>query len=151
MSEHEPGERRDRFGERMDGEEAPPPRRRTGAVLSGLGIMLICQWAAGFAFLTLVVPQFKDIYSGMKVELPLVSQLVLAASDFSVVWWYVVLPVAFTGVGALIAMASEPGPGETDGGSDPGSVLAIANATTFIVLVVMVVAVFIPMSHLINP
>lgn len=47
------------------------------------------------ALILFVLPQFKDIFSGMKVDLPLPTQMLLATSDFMVNWWFVVLPVLF--------------------------------------------------------
>ncbi len=47
------------------------------------------------ALVMFVLPQFKEIFMGMKVDLPLATQLLLGLSDFMVSWWFVVLPVIF--------------------------------------------------------
>lgn len=38
-----------------------------------------------------VIPVFAKVYAGMKVELPLLTRLLLAVSDFAVNWWWAVL------------------------------------------------------------
>lgn len=43
-----------------------------------------------------VIPVFAKVYAGMKVELPLLTRVLLAVSDFAVNWWWAVL--AFVGV-----------------------------------------------------
>ncbi len=48
------------------------------------------------AILTIfVIPVFAKVYAGMKVELPLLTRVLLAVSDFAVNWWWTVL--AFLG------------------------------------------------------
>ncbi len=42
-----------------------------------------------------VIPVFAKVYAGMKVELPLLTRVLLAVSDFAVNWWWAVL--AFLG------------------------------------------------------
>jgi MSHA biogenesis protein MshG len=38
-----------------------------------------------------VIPVFARVYAGMKVELPLLTRMLLAVSDFAVNWWWAVL------------------------------------------------------------
>ncbi len=38
-----------------------------------------------------VIPVFAKVYAGMKVELPLLTRVLLAVSDFAVNWWWAVL------------------------------------------------------------
>ena len=38
-----------------------------------------------------VIPVFAKVYAGMKVELPLLTRVLLAVSDFAVSWWWAVL------------------------------------------------------------
>ncbi len=38
-----------------------------------------------------VIPVFAKVYAGMKVELPLLTRILLAVSDFAVNWWWAVL------------------------------------------------------------
>ncbi|MBF0502631.1 MAG: type II secretion system inner membrane protein GspF [Candidatus Riflebacteria bacterium] len=47
------------------------------------------------ALVMFVLPQFKEIFMGMKVELPIATQILLGTSDFMVNWWFVVLPTLF--------------------------------------------------------
>lgn len=52
--------------------------------------------AIAVAILTIfVIPVFAKVYAGMKVELPLLTRVLLAVSDFAVNWWWAVL--AFMG------------------------------------------------------
>ena len=44
------------------------------------------------ALVMFVLPQFKEIFLGMKVELPWATSALLATSDFMVTWWFVVVP-----------------------------------------------------------
>ncbi len=44
-----------------------------------------------------VIPVFAKVYAGMKVELPLLTRVLLAVSDFAVSWWWTV--GAFFGAG----------------------------------------------------
>jgi len=59
-------------------------------VLIGVGILMMVK----------VVPQIKDILTGSKVELPLVTRFLLAASDFMVTnWVWVLVGVLGLGIG----------------------------------------------------
>lgn len=40
-----------------------------------------------------VIPVFAKVYAGMKVELPLLTRVLLMVSDFAVNWWWAVLAV----------------------------------------------------------
>jgi type IV pilus assembly protein PilC len=53
------------------------------------------------ALVMFVLPQFKEIFLGMKVELPWATEALLATSDFMVTWWFVVIP-AVLGVPFLV-------------------------------------------------
>ena len=44
------------------------------------------------ALVMFVLPQFKEIFLGMNIELPWATQFLLNLSDFMVGWWFVVLP-----------------------------------------------------------
>ena len=44
------------------------------------------------ALVMFVLPQFKEIFLGMNIELPMATQLLLSLSDFMVGWWFVVIP-----------------------------------------------------------
>ena len=44
------------------------------------------------ALVMFVLPQFKEIFLGMNIELPWATQFLLSLSDFMVGWWFVVLP-----------------------------------------------------------
>ena len=65
------------------------------------------------ALVMFVLPQFKEIFLGMRLKLPLATEMLLFVSDFMVTWWFVVVPVILgvpfllvnffnTGVGARI-------------------------------------------------
>ncbi|MBI3039070.1 type II secretion system inner membrane protein GspF [bacterium] len=45
------------------------------------------------ALILFVLPQFKEIFSGMKIELPMATQALLGLSDFMVNWWFIVVPL----------------------------------------------------------
>ena len=53
------------------------------------------------ALVMFVLPQFKEIFMGMKVELPMATQILLATSDFMVNWAILVIP-AMLGIPFLI-------------------------------------------------
>ena len=44
------------------------------------------------ALVMFVLPQFKEIFLGMNIELPMATQILLAVSDFMVSWWFIVIP-----------------------------------------------------------
>jgi type IV pilus assembly protein PilC len=44
------------------------------------------------ALILFVLPQFKDIFSSMNVELPWVTKALLGTSDFMVAWWFIIVP-----------------------------------------------------------
>ncbi|MBU1106415.1 MAG: type II secretion system inner membrane protein GspF [Candidatus Riflebacteria bacterium] len=44
------------------------------------------------ALVLFVLPQFKEIFMGMNVELPLATQILLGTSDFMINWWFIVIP-----------------------------------------------------------
>lgn len=46
-----------------------------------------------FALLMFVLPQFKEIFLGLHVQLPFITQMLLAASDVMVTWWFVFGPI----------------------------------------------------------
>lgn len=59
---------------------------------------LVLMWIGGMiltALLMFVLPQFKEIFLGMRIELPIMTQFLLGLSDFMVQWWSLVLPLAF--------------------------------------------------------
>ncbi len=45
------------------------------------------------ALVMFVLPQFKEIFLGMRMELPLPTKLLLGLSDFMVNWWFAVIPL----------------------------------------------------------
>lgn len=49
-----------------------------------------------------VVPQFEDIFKSFGTELPVFTQLIVAASRFLVGWWWAILLVAIVAIGSLI-------------------------------------------------
>ena len=53
----------------------------------GLGFMLI------FVFMSFILPRFMKIFEGMKVTLPLSTQILQGLSDFFATWWLLVLAV----------------------------------------------------------
>jgi len=44
------------------------------------------------ALIMFVLPQFKSIFQSMNVELPAITQMLLALSDIMQEWWWVILP-----------------------------------------------------------
>jgi type IV pilus assembly protein PilC len=44
------------------------------------------------ALVMFVLPQFKEIFLGMNVELPLATTILLSSSDFMISWWFIILP-----------------------------------------------------------
>ncbi len=55
------------------------------AFVLGLGFMLI------FVFMSFILPRFMKIFEGMKVTLPLSTQILQGLSDFFATWWLLVL------------------------------------------------------------
>jgi len=62
------------------------------AFVMGLGFLLI------FVFMSYILPKFMQIFEGMKVSLPLSTQILQAMSSFFSMWWWAVLLV-----GGLVA------------------------------------------------
>lgn len=54
-------------------------------VIALIGIMVL--------MLVFVVPKLKTIFSEMGVELPLITRILLGASDFSIKYWYIVVSI----------------------------------------------------------
>lgn len=53
---------------------------------------------AGLVVLALVVfvlPQFKEIFMGMNIKLPLATRILLGSSDFLIAWWFLLIPAIF--------------------------------------------------------
>lgn len=48
-----------------------------------------------------VIPRFATVYRGMKVELPAMTQLLIAFSDFMTTWWPAMVGAALAGVWAF--------------------------------------------------
>ncbi len=44
------------------------------------------------ALVMFVLPQFKEIFNGMNIELPMATQILLGLSDFMTGWWFIVIP-----------------------------------------------------------
>ena len=55
------------------------------AFVMGLGFILI------FVFMSYILPKFMTIFDGMKVALPLSTQILQSLSDFFSAWWWLVL------------------------------------------------------------
>jgi len=69
-------------------------------VLIGVGILMMVK----------VIPQIKDILTGSKVELPLVTRFLLAASDFMVAnWVWVLVGVLGLGIGFGVFLRTKTG------------------------------------------
>ncbi len=47
------------------------------------------------ALVMFVLPQFKEIFMGMNVELPFATKALLATSDFMLNWWFIIIPGMF--------------------------------------------------------
>ena len=45
--------------------------------------------------LTFVIPQYTDMFVDLGTELPGITKVVVAASDFLLAYWYIVLPIVF--------------------------------------------------------
>lgn len=67
------------------------------AITIAIGIMTI-----------FVIPVFADVYAGMKVELPLLTRILLAVSNFAVNWWWAVLAFIGACVQAFRLMLKRP-------------------------------------------
>ncbi len=52
--------------------------------------------------LTFVIPQYTDMFDDLGTELPGITKAVVAASDFLMAYWYIIIPVVI-GVGLLIS------------------------------------------------
>lgn len=48
------------------------------------------------ALVLFVLPQFKEIFDGMNVELPFITTALLDLSDFMVAWWFFIIPGIFS-------------------------------------------------------
>ncbi|MGE8227333.1 MAG: type II secretion system F family protein [Stenotrophomonas sp.] len=56
-----------------------------------------------------VVPQFEDIFKSFGTDLPVFTQMIVAASRFMVSWWWLILLVVVAGiVGAIFAYKRSP-------------------------------------------
>ncbi len=65
----------------------------TGALWYPAGIMMVASIVI-FAIMTYVIPKFKELFSGTGKELPYLTQVVIAMSDWvSEYWWFVILVV----------------------------------------------------------
>lgn len=52
--------------------------------------------------LTFVIPQYTDMFDDLGTELPGITKAVVAASDFLIAYWYIVLPIVIV-IGLLIS------------------------------------------------
>ncbi len=68
-----------------------------GAIAIAIGILTI-----------FVIPVFAKVYASMKVELPLLTRLLLATSDFAVRWWWVVVIDLVAAVQACRMLLRQP-------------------------------------------
>ena len=68
-----------------------------GAIAIAIGILTI-----------FVIPVFAKVYASMKVELPLLTRLLLAISDFAVRWWWVVAIDVVAAVQACRMLLRQP-------------------------------------------
>ncbi len=64
--------------------------------------------AVGVAMMVFVVPKLVEIFEGFSVELPLMTRVLIAISNFSSTYWYVVVLGAFALVGLFIWMIRVP-------------------------------------------
>lgn len=65
-------------------------------------VVLLLTTLVTSALLIFVVPQFKDIFLGMRVELPLMTQFVIFTSDVMVARWWLILPIV-SGIPMFVA------------------------------------------------
>lgn len=69
-----------------------------GKVKGALTYPIVVFTIAGLVVIALVMfvlPQFKDIFDGMNVELPMITQMLLSFSDFMIAWWFIIIPTIF--------------------------------------------------------
>ncbi len=55
-----------------------------------------------------VIPVFAKVYAGMKVELPLLTRVLLGVSDVAVNWWWCVALLAVIGIQAFRYLVGQP-------------------------------------------
>ncbi len=134
---------RDRFGEEIH--RQPVQRPAAGGGSEFWGMLLIAQILAATGAMVFVLPQFKEIFMGMRVELPLITQLLLASSDFMVYWWFVALPAVIAICGAIAAAGASQRTAR-----DASIAFMAANAAAFLGIVFCVLAVFMPMVKIVN-
>lgn len=59
--------------------------------------------------LIFVVPQFEAVFQGFGADLPAFTRMIIAASDFLVSWWWLILGIAIAGiVGFIMAYKRSP-------------------------------------------
>ncbi len=55
-----------------------------------------------------VIPAFAKVYAGFKAELPWMTKLLIASSNFTVQYWWLILLGAVGGIGAFVAWTRTP-------------------------------------------
>ncbi len=63
-----------------------------------VGILAVC---IIIVMLTFVIPQYTDMFADLGTELPWLTKAVVAASDFLIAYWYIIIPVVI-GIGLAI-------------------------------------------------
>lgn len=63
-----------------------------------VGILAVC---IIIVMLTFVIPQYTDMFADLGTELPGITKAVVAASDFLIAYWFIILPVVIA-IGFLI-------------------------------------------------
>lgn len=64
---------------------------------------------ACFALIMFVLPQFKEIFLGLHCQLPYLTQLMLAASDFLIMWFFLIVPLFLLTFFIGVSLLRKPG------------------------------------------
>jgi type IV pilus assembly protein PilC len=73
-------------------------------------VIVVVMIAVIVLLMLVLVPAMKDIYSEFDAELPLVTKILMSASDFFIkFWWLVLMVVAATGVGIKMFLDTSKG------------------------------------------
>lgn len=87
-------------------------RKKVKGAMTYPMVLVVITVVAFFGLMLFVIPQIGKILTdlgGPDAELPLITQIMLGISSFTLQWWYIIIPVFIAGVYLLLRYIKTPG------------------------------------------
>src|SRR5688572_28889686 len=67
-------------------------------------VILVALVAVGIALMVFVIPKLVEVFEGFDVELPLMTRVLIATSNFIQNYWYIVIVMVAVGIFSIVSL-----------------------------------------------